>query len=521
MGSTELARLCENLSIKEEDNEIHQIADDIGRVGEEEVEHCLVGKVLSGKRVNREAFRTVMEQLWSPFGNVEIEAVGENIFMFYFKNPEDRDRIWQRGPWHFDRSLTVLEKPEGTGEIAQLSFNKAEFWVQIHDIPIMCMNRRIAKWLAEQIASQTLLRLKLDKSGNIVVVGLKYERLPDFCYTCGRVGHGINECFDGEAKKEALEGTSTKYGSWLRATLVEKVKMKSPSQGSGGSSVKERTSEDYRETVNKGSSTREMSLPDDRKGEPESSTMVASRDAVVNNPEGSPFEERAGNEFLDRMCVDGSSSGPGCVIGEEAQGSGGLVSGERSKSPVLPSMGPRALMIEEQVESPRKQFGNQDPVRDVVSEVQTGLKTRGKKWKRVAREAQRKQKSGLLASPLQRKLMVNIPSLKSPIKISPFKNSNSPNRTNSPIRISFSPKTSSEKRKAGLSSNFQPSSQSQSNPTKQNLDRRLEGSSKRKVIFEFPVDGRETKRGKSMESFESDPIRIESAEPVEQARREP
>ncbi|TXG57878.1 hypothetical protein EZV62_015707 [Acer yangbiense] len=151
MGSKELAQLCENLSIKDEDSAIHQVSGGIERDGVEDVNHCLVGKVLSGKRVNREAFKSVIEQIWRPYGSVDIEVVGENMFMLYFNSTVERDRIWHRGPWHFDRNLIVLEKPEGTGDISQLSFNKTELWVQIHDIPIMCMNRRMAKWLAEQI----------------------------------------------------------------------------------------------------------------------------------------------------------------------------------------------------------------------------------------------------------------------------------------------------------------------------------------------------------------------------------
>jgi hypothetical protein len=37
------------------------------------------------------------------------------------------------------------------GSISQLRFNKVELWIQIHDVPISCMNRRTAKWMADQI----------------------------------------------------------------------------------------------------------------------------------------------------------------------------------------------------------------------------------------------------------------------------------------------------------------------------------------------------------------------------------
>ncbi|KAK2655326.1 hypothetical protein Ddye_008378 [Dipteronia dyeriana] len=151
MDAFEVARLCESLSLDEEGRIIHQLEKDFQQEGLRDVSHCLVGKVLSGKKVNRDVFNGLIEQLWSSIGKVEIELVGDNIFMFYFRKLEDQNRIWQRGPWHFDNSLIILEKPDGLGDISKLKFNQVGLWVQIHNIPIMCMNRRTAKWLAVQI----------------------------------------------------------------------------------------------------------------------------------------------------------------------------------------------------------------------------------------------------------------------------------------------------------------------------------------------------------------------------------
>ncbi|TXG60558.1 hypothetical protein EZV62_015131 [Acer yangbiense] len=319
--------------------------------------------------------------------------------MFYFNNPEDRNHIWHRGPWHFDRSLIVLEKPEGTGNISQLSFNKVEFWVQIHDIPIMCMNRRTAKWLAEQIG-------KLDTLENIVVVGLKYERLPKFCYACGRVGHGINECTDVEAKKEAIEGPMTKFGSWLRVSSIEKVKFKSPSQSSGGLSVKERSLDDLRELENKRTPTMEMSSLAIQKGGSESSATATPKKAVEKPLDTLFSEERAGNDKLDKMCVDGPLSGPTDLCEIEAHVFKESSSGVPNESLSLLTAGPSPLMTKEHPNSPSKQFGVQVLEQEANLKVHTNSKAKGKKWKRAAKDAQRKTKTGLMASPLQRKLMM-------------------------------------------------------------------------------------------------------------------
>ncbi|TXG54199.1 hypothetical protein EZV62_019455 [Acer yangbiense] len=246
----ELAKLYENLSLAEEDGALHECSEEVKIDGEKDVDRCLVGKVLSGKKVNREAFKGLIEQIWNPYGNVEVD-------------------------------LIVLEIPEGPGNISHLKFNKADFWIQIHEIPIMCMNRRIAKWLAEQIGEvveipsesrecwgrflrvkvridiskplKRWLRLKLGKDDEVTVVSLKYERVPEFCFACGRLGHGIKECLDEKAMKDALDGSIIKYGSWLKAPISDKPKNRGGMFGNASSSKRSKSREISQEIEGDGS----------------------------------------------------------------------------------------------------------------------------------------------------------------------------------------------------------------------------------------------------------------------------
>ncbi|KAJ8422736.1 hypothetical protein Cgig2_015544 [Carnegiea gigantea] len=56
-------------------------------------------------------------------------------------------------------------------------------------------------------------------------VPFKYEKLPNFCYRCGRLGHVEGDC--DEAKEYDLKG---QYGDWLRALPV---KFQNPKHGGG------------------------------------------------------------------------------------------------------------------------------------------------------------------------------------------------------------------------------------------------------------------------------------------------
>ncbi|KAL5844513.1 hypothetical protein ACOSQ4_010471 [Xanthoceras sorbifolium] len=55
----------------------------------------------------------------------------------------------------------------------------------------------------------------------MVVALIKYERLPEFCFACGLLGYSLRNCNNETAKNEAVEGSATKYGSWLKAAPPE------------------------------------------------------------------------------------------------------------------------------------------------------------------------------------------------------------------------------------------------------------------------------------------------------------
>ncbi|KAK4840390.1 hypothetical protein QYF36_007735 [Acer negundo] len=84
----------------------------------------LVGKILTTKFVNREAFMRVIAKIWLVSEGVTIESLTGNIFAFHFTNQEDRGKVLSGVPWTFDNALLVLEKPEGKGMVETLSFNR-------------------------------------------------------------------------------------------------------------------------------------------------------------------------------------------------------------------------------------------------------------------------------------------------------------------------------------------------------------------------------------------------------------
>ncbi|KAK3189118.1 hypothetical protein Dsin_028679 [Dipteronia sinensis] len=127
MDSEFLESLCASLTISSCDGPA-QLLD--GKLMDEAIHRmslCMVGKVLSNKRVNREAFRRVMGKVWQVAKGLDIESVTRNMFTFQFRDEFDLNRVVSGAPWSFDNVLIALEKPVGRGTIDSLSFNEVDF----------------------------------------------------------------------------------------------------------------------------------------------------------------------------------------------------------------------------------------------------------------------------------------------------------------------------------------------------------------------------------------------------------
>ncbi|TXG60344.1 hypothetical protein EZV62_014917 [Acer yangbiense] len=161
MADSEISKLYENLSLVDEDEVVLDMAEEAKSDGVEDVDRCLVGKVLPGKK--------------GKFMRVKV----------------------------------------------RIDISKA-----------------LKRWL----------KLRLGKLEEVTMMNLKYERLPEFCFACGKIGHCIKECQDPEAKKAALEGSQNKFGSWLKAMIPDRSKTRLGSYYNGSSSDRTRSLEVARES---------------------------------------------------------------------------------------------------------------------------------------------------------------------------------------------------------------------------------------------------------------------------------
>ncbi|XP_075645496.1 uncharacterized protein LOC142616555 [Castanea sativa] len=187
-----------------------------------EMRYVLAGKFCTKRRVSLELMARVLKSVWRTKKNFEVCDMGEKKVLFQFKDEKDLDRVLLLSPWSFNKYLVVLHKL-GEGEaVNKLKFCRASFWVQIHGLPTMSQTRgaglriggilgvvekvdvdekgfRLGGYFCIRVSmdiTQPLCRGRLVHIGRSLLtwVDFKYERLPIFCYWCGKVDHDERDC---------------------------------------------------------------------------------------------------------------------------------------------------------------------------------------------------------------------------------------------------------------------------------------------------------------------------------------
>uniref|UniRef100_A0A2N9FSP0 CCHC-type domain-containing protein n=1 Tax=Fagus sylvatica TaxID=28930 RepID=A0A2N9FSP0_FAGSY len=157
-------------------------------------------------------------------------------------------RVWERRPWSFKGEHLILKRYEPDWSLNDIDFSVTDFWVQIHGLPLNRQNHPSLKTLGGIMGKV----IDTDLSGNgwkrfvrvrveievgkprrtgfplhreklpAIWIPFKFEKLGNFCYGCGRLGHEIKACPDDEIQSQWKEGvTFGVYGNWLRAETSE------------------------------------------------------------------------------------------------------------------------------------------------------------------------------------------------------------------------------------------------------------------------------------------------------------
>lgn len=202
----------------------------------------LAGKLFSDKAPNLEGLKGAMKRAFGANRGLEIEAVGENIFLFHFSHKVDSERAWLGGPWSFDRQLLCLQELNPDVSSAKLCFEFCPFYVRILDLPTARFTLAMATLIGNKIGeflgcddlrgSGVYLRIKVKinlgkplcrivrvvtETGAVLCLRVTYEKLPNYCDLCGHLNHVEKACPSVYSSTGSTSLGDRPFGAWLRA----------------------------------------------------------------------------------------------------------------------------------------------------------------------------------------------------------------------------------------------------------------------------------------------------------------
>ena len=204
----------------------------------EECSLSLFGQLLADRNQNLRALKNTLRLAWKMGSDLQIVDVGKGILQFKFSLEYQMKWVEKNGPWNFENNLLLLCRWRRGLSAMNISFSHSPFWVQIWGLPFELMSDEVGGELGNNIGrfievdrcaqsdQAKFMRIRVDlqldkplrKGGGEIAsvegekfwVNFKYERLPIFCFHCGRLGHD-----EKHYKELSNQQNPRQYGEWL------------------------------------------------------------------------------------------------------------------------------------------------------------------------------------------------------------------------------------------------------------------------------------------------------------------
>ncbi|KAK4430657.1 hypothetical protein Salat_1366400 [Sesamum alatum] len=242
----DLHRLGKALSLTDKEESGAVIPLGLWQNDDEQKGFFMVGRILSQKGFHPNALCTTLQAAFNPVKGMVFKTLPQQRFLLKFFHQIDFQRVVEGCPWAFDKNLLVLKAISAEENPMNVNLDWCDFFVHAHDLPIGKMTKPIAQFIGNQIGifkdvdmddtggswGATLrIRVSLDVTkpllrvlkirtpfGNEQLITFTLERLPNFCYLCGCLGH-LSKFFPRRFDDDFVDpGEDTPYGAWLCAT---------------------------------------------------------------------------------------------------------------------------------------------------------------------------------------------------------------------------------------------------------------------------------------------------------------
>lgn len=208
-----------------------------------ENEFTLVTRVLSPKPININAFKNTILKAWSPKKKVSTNTLQPNNMAFIFEDENDTNKIMNLS-WSFRDMQVVVQRWPPDKALQELDLNKTLIWVHAYGLPVNLMNQSTAEYIRNTIGTfiktdlhtpahkwKKALRIQVEvqiqkplftfvsvprQNTSNIPIGIRYERISEFCFKCGVLGHKFLTCND-TLNLDSMDISTNGYGPWTKS----------------------------------------------------------------------------------------------------------------------------------------------------------------------------------------------------------------------------------------------------------------------------------------------------------------
>ncbi|KAM0929083.1 hypothetical protein ACQ4PT_001842 [Festuca glaucescens] len=211
------------------------------------VEPQAIGKLMLEKQAHPGAIENALGPIWCPMKGIDCKDLGDNVFLFTFKQEGGWKKAVENGPWMFEKELLVMEEYDPAKKLEEYLFSHILIWVRVYRLPLgkmnpatgtlirdrvgeyvemdrlekcmvvgKCLRVKVRKCLAEPLMRGTMV--EVDEKGKTIWCPMEYEYLPDFSFICGIISH-----IDKGCSIRLKRGEEPQFGKWLKWVPPKKV----------------------------------------------------------------------------------------------------------------------------------------------------------------------------------------------------------------------------------------------------------------------------------------------------------